>query len=160
MKRNVSDGEPEKLAKQLASLGGLAGKRLKERWRSLYGAELPARLSRSLLVQAIAYRLQDKAFGGLKPSTRRLLQRIATEGAARRATSTTPVRRVRPGAVLLREWHGTTHQVTVLEDGVLFRGQRYRSLSAVAQAITGSRWSGPLFFGLKSAGEEHEHGTR
>jgi hypothetical protein len=70
MKRNVSDGEPEKLAKQLASLGGLAGKRLKERWRSLYGAELPARLSRSLLVQAIAYRLQDKAFGGLKPATR------------------------------------------------------------------------------------------
>jgi hypothetical protein len=62
--------------------------------------------------------------------------------------------------VLLREWHGTTHQVTVLKDGLLFRGQRYRSLSAVAQAITGSRWSGPLFFGLKSAGEEHEHGTR
>ena len=112
-----------------------------------------------MLVQAIAYRLQEKAFGGLKPTTRRLLQRVATEGAARRATNTTSAHRVRPGVVLLREWHGATHQVTVLTDGVRFRGQRYRSLSAVARAITGSRWSGPLFFGLKSTAKERDHGA-
>ena len=104
-------------------------------------------------MRGIAYRLQEKALGGLKPSTRRLLQRIATDAHERRATLSTSAPRLKPGAVLLREWHGTTHQVSVLADGVRFRGKRYRSLSQVARVITGSRWSGPLFFGLRRAGK-------
>ncbi len=102
---------------------------------------------------AIAYRLQEKTLGGLKPSTRRRLQRVATDAAAGRAGNTASERRIKPGVVLLREWHGVTHQVTVLADGVRLRGQRYRSLSQVARVITGARWSGPRFFGLKSAGK-------
>ena len=64
------------------------------------------------------------------------------------------------GTVLVRDWGGVTHQVKVLEDGILFRSKRYKSLSEVARVITGSRWSGPLFFGLKSAVKEQSHGTR
>jgi hypothetical protein len=123
---------------------------LRERWRTLYGTEPPRRISEDLLRRAIAYRLQERALGGLKPSTRRLLQRVAEDARPRRSTSAKPVPRLRAGAVLIREWRGTNHQVTVLEDGVLFHGKRHRSLSEVARKITGNRWSGPLFFGLKA----------
>jgi len=150
MERKRSDGELG-LAEQLANLDGLDGERLKQRRRSLDGTEPPPRVGRSLLRQAIAYRLQENVLGGLKPSTRRLLQRVAMDTAARSEINTTSERKLKPGAVLLREWHGNTHQVTVLADGVRFRGRRYRSLSQVARVITGTRWSGPLFFGLKSA---------
>jgi len=149
MGRKESDGQPG-LEKQLASLSGLDGKSLKERWRIVYGREPPSRVSRSLLLQAIAYRLQENALGGLRLSTRRLLQRVATDAATDQTTNTESARRLKPGAVLLREWHGVTHQATVWEDGVRFRGRRYRSLSEVARVITGARWSWPLFFGLKS----------
>ena len=154
MQRTTSNpGQPERLAKQFADLDIIDGKGLNERWRKLYGAQPPPGISRALLVRAIAYRLQEKTLGGLKPSTRRLLQRIATDASERRATLSTSAPKLKPGAVLLREWHGTSHQVTVLADGVRFRGKRYRSLSQVARMITGSRWSGPLFFGLRRAGK-------
>ena len=67
---------------------------------------------------------------------------------------------VAPGTVLIREWHGVSHRVTVLTDGVLLRGTRYRSLSAAARKITGSRWSGPRFFGLRAPAKKSDHGTR
>ena len=107
------------------------------------------------MVQAIAYRLQEQALGGLKPATRRLLERIAGHAAARRPVSTAPAKmRVSAGTVLIREWHGTKHQVTVLKDGFLYHTKHYRSLSPIARAITGSCWSGPLFFGLKPSRKE------
>ena len=85
----------------------------------------------------------------------RLLERIAEDAAARRQSAPTPEKiRVNAGTVLIREWHGTKHQVTVLNDGFLFRTKRFRSLSQIARTITGSRWSGPLFFGLKSSRKE------
>jgi Protein of unknown function (DUF2924) len=158
MKSNQSHAESDELSRELAGLPALGPERLKERWRALYGTEPPPRISEDLLRRAIAYRLQERALGGLKLSTRRLLQRIA-EG-ARRSRSPTPACKLRAGAVLIREWRGTTHQVTVLEDGVLFRGERHRSLSEVARKITGNRWSGPLFFGLKAPVKENHDGTR
>jgi hypothetical protein len=160
MKRSRSDTEPEGLSGQLASLRTLGPEPLKARWRALYGTEPPPRISEDLLRRAVAYRLQERALGGLKPSTRQLLQRVADDGRSRRSTSAAPARKLGPGAVLIREWRGTTHQVTVLEDGVLFRGERYRSLSEVAHKITGSHWSGPLFFGLKAPAEENHDGAR
>jgi hypothetical protein len=108
-----------------------------------------------LLAQAIAYRLQEQALGGLKPATVRLLERIADATAARRQVSTTHEKvHAIAGTVLIREWHGTQHHVTVLKEGFLYRTKRFRSLSEIARAITGSRWSGPLFFGLKSSRKE------
>jgi len=88
----------------------------------------------------------------------RLLERIADDAAARRQSAPTPEKvRVNAGTVLIREWHGTKHQVTVLNDGFLYRAKRFHSLSQIARTITGSRWSGPLFFGLKSSRKEQSN---
>ena len=150
-----SERDPKKLASQLDQLRQLNPEELRGQWQTLFGADPPPKLRSSLLVQAIAYRLQEKALGGLKPATLRLLERIADDAAAGRQVSTTPEKiRVSTGTVLIREWHGTKHQVTVLKDGFLYRAKRFGSLSRIARAITGSRWSGPLFFGLKSSRKE------
>ncbi len=142
MRRSAADQEV--LDRELQGLGRRSRHSLAERWTALYGTPPPPRTSRSLMIRAVAYRLQERAFGGLAASTRRLL--AAQAPCARRRL---PSREVRPGTVLLRDWQGVTHQVTVTAGGVLYRGERHRSLSAVARIITGSRWSGPLFFGLK-----------
>jgi Protein of unknown function (DUF2924) len=154
-KGSKSERDPQKLASQLDQLRQLNAEELREQWQTLFGADPPPKLRSSLLAQAIAYRLQEKALGGLKPATLRLLERIADDATVRRQVSTTPEKiRVSTGTVLIREWYGTQHQVTVLKDGFLYRAKRFRSLSRIARAITGSRWSGPLFFGLKSSGKE------
>jgi hypothetical protein len=154
-KASKSERDPQELALQLEQLHELNSEELREQWQTLFGAEPPPKLRSSLLVQAIAYRLQEKAFGGLKPATLRLLERIADNAAARRQAAPTPEKiRVNGGTVLIREWHGTKHQVTVLKDGFLYRAKRFHSLSRIARTITGSRWSGPLFFGLKSSKKE------
>jgi hypothetical protein len=158
MQANLSDREPHGLAGELAALQHLDSTVLKQRWRALYQTEAPARISRSLLLQAVAYRIQEQALGGLKSSTRRLLERAAHDDDIRPPTKPPP-KTVIAGTVLIREWHGVSHAVTVLEDGALFHLTRYRSLSAVARQITGTRWSGPRFFGLRSI-EETDHGAR
>jgi hypothetical protein len=149
MSRSFSEHEREELAGAIAALQTLDVEQLRARWRTLYQTEAPSRFSRDLLIGAVAYRLQERALGGLKPTTRRLFQRVAADAHARRPLKLAPVRTLEPGAVLIREWGGVKHQVVVLESGFSFRGKRYRSLSAVARRVTGSRWSGPLFFGLK-----------
>ena len=157
MHRRSTDREA--LTKELASLRNLDLGALKDQWRKLYGAEPPARFSRLLLTLSIAYRLQERTLGGLKPVTRRLLSRAA-DAAGDRSEARSPIVKLKPGTRLLREWQGITHEVIILEDQVLFRGQRHRSLSEVARLITGSRWSGPLFFGLKGTARDHHHGDR
>jgi hypothetical protein len=154
MKRKIVGAGSERIAKELAGLVGLPREELKQRWRALYGGEPPEKSSREFLRAAIAYRLQERAFGGLRPETRRLLERVARGASARKPIRVKPVRKTPPGTVLIREWHGVPHQVTVLDDGAIYRGKRYRSLSEIARAITGSRWSGPLFFGLKASAKE------
>jgi hypothetical protein len=150
-----AERDPQQLESQLDRLGQLNPTELRERWQILFGADPPPKLRSSLMAQAIAYQLQEKALGGLKPATVRLLERIADDAAARRKAAPTPAKiHVSTGTVLVREWHGTKHQVTVLKDGFLYRAKRFHSLSRIARAITGSRWSGPLFFGLKSSRKE------
>ena len=128
----------------IARLRALDRLALLERWRSLFGRDAPAHLSRPLMEKAIAYEIQNKAFGGLSKRTIRAL-RAATS--ARSAAGVSHL--LAPGTRLAREWNGTTHQVDVIDDGYLWQGERYRSLSAVALAITGTKWSGPRFFSLK-----------
>jgi hypothetical protein len=155
MKKGLKDRDPQKLVTQLDRLHQLTAEELLAQWQTLFGADPPAKFRSSLQVQAIAYRLQEKALGGLKPATLRLLERIADDAAAGRPVSTTPAKvHTTTGTVLMREWHGKKHQVTVMEDGFLYRAKRFRSLSQIARAITGARWSGPLFFGLKSPRRE------
>ena len=158
MKHNVSS-TTSALTNEIAALRKATPADLKERWRALYCNEPPLRISRDLLVRALAYRIQEKALGGLKPSTRRLLAKVAAEASANRPIEVAPELNLKPGTVLLREWHGTQHQVIVGEDGIVFRGKPYKSLSEVACRITGTKWSGPRFFGLKSNHRERGDGT-
>jgi hypothetical protein len=160
MKGNPSESGTRNLADELAELRGLDPCALKQRWQVLYRTEAPVRMGHALLLQAVAYRLQEKALGGLKPSTRRLLERTAEDKVDRRPPTEAPATKVTPGSVLIREWHGISHRVTVLADCVMLRGARYRSLSEVARKITGTRWSGPRFFGLRAPTKRSDHGTR
>ena len=157
MKRRALVLDRDALTAEIAGLSKASVEDLRERWKTLYGTEPLGHFGRSLMIRTIAYRLQEKAFGGLKPSTRRLLARVAEETAAGSSPKRLPVRKAQSGTVLIREWQGTTHRVTMLDDGVSFNGKRYRSLSEVAREITGSCWSGPRFFGLRSPIREKNH---
>jgi hypothetical protein len=154
MTRNVPEKERQKLSTEIALIESLDVAQLRARWKILYETEAPTRFSRYLLMRAVAYRMQERVVGGLKPATRRLFERVARDASTRRPTTVALVRQLAQGALLIREWGGTKHQVTVLESGVMFRGKPYRSLSEVARMITGNRWSGPLFFGLKARPKE------
>ena len=158
MNDQSSGTQAEKISAEIAALASLDIKDLKSRWRDLYDTEPPPRISRELLTRAIAYRLQEKAFGGLAPATRRLLERVADDLSSHRARPS-QARKAAPGTLLIREWRGKAHQVTVHDDGVGYRGKRYGSLSEVARLITGTRWSGPLFFGLRKPVQEARHGA-
>lgn len=114
-------------------------------WEDLLGGEVPPNMSQTMQRRFLAFELQAKVEGGLTPALLARLDRIAA-GEERKASP-----RVKPGARLLRAWNGTTHVIDVLPDGYLWNGTRHRSLSAIARAITGARWSGPRFFGLVAA---------
>jgi hypothetical protein len=157
MNDQCSGTQAEKISAEIAALAALDLKDLKSRWRALYDTEPPPRISRELLARAIAYRLQEKVFGGLAPATRRLLERVVADRSSRRARLSL-ARKAAPGTLLIREWRGAAHQVTVHVDEVVYRGKRYGSLSEVARLITGTRWSGPLFFGLRKPVGEAHHG--
>ena len=122
---------------------------LRQQWRSLYKAEAPRYLSRELLVRAIAYRMQELAGGGLRPEPQRQLRRIAQQFKETGAATIRARPELKPGTRLMREWQGRSYEVLVLDDGFSWQGTHYRSLSAIARKITGTAWSGPLFFGLK-----------
>ena len=158
--RNVTEHHRRKtITEQLKCLPDLKRCELQGLWRELYGSNPPEKISHQLMVQAIAHRLQVKQFGGLTFSTRRALKRLLDEPRPS-ASSHSKGRVVSNGTVLIREWHGATHQVTVTGKGVLYREKLYRSLSEVAREITGTRWSGPLFFGLRKASKEPNYGTK
>lgn len=133
---------------KLAELQDLDLPSLRARWVEAFGNAPSRHIRRELLLRALAYQVQARAFGGLRPAARRRLTRAAEEIRAGRPPSAPPAA-IKPGTRLLREWQGVTHEVIVLETGVQYRGKTWASLSAVAREITGTRWSGPLFFGLK-----------
>jgi hypothetical protein len=146
------------LSGEIGGLSRASIKDLRERWTTLYGKAPCGHIGRSFLIRAIAYRLQEQAFGGLKPSIRRLLARVIEETAGGSSPKKPQIRKAETGTILVREWQGNAHRVTVLDDGVAFNGKRYRSLSEVAREITGSRWSGPRFFGLRLPAMENNRG--
>jgi hypothetical protein len=142
------------LEEEIASLPTLSKAELQEKWREKLKQPAPTHLNKSILVPLLAYKLQEQAFGGLKPAYKRRLRQLAESfernpsEAARRVS---PSAGIKPGTRLIRQWDGQTHQVTVAEGGFEYKGTRYRSLSEIARLITGTRWSGPLFFGLKQS---------
>ena len=122
---------------------------LRQQWRVLYKAEASPYLSRELLLRAIAYRMQEVALGGLRPERQRQLRQFAQQLNGSQEVRIRPRPELKPGTRLVREWQGRTYDVLVLDDGFSWQGTSYRSLSALAGKITGTAWSGPLFFGLK-----------
>jgi Protein of unknown function (DUF2924) len=154
MPRVVIDSvEREVLENGIAHLRGLDLGGLRARWHTTFRRRAPPHLPRHLLFRILAYRLQADRLGDLDSDSRRLLDRIGSEpldGIDRLVADLNRSRNeLRPGALLTREWDGQFQQVRVLADGFSWSGKTYRSLSKVAFAITGARWNGPRFFGLR-----------
>ncbi len=132
----------------LTMLTELSRAELVARWQALYGAPPPKGISRRLMAGALAYAHQAKQQGGPSAAlSRRLAKLIGLIGRSP-ITETAAPRTLNAGARLVREWNGKTHTVEVIDGGYAWNGMHYRSLSAVARAITGARWSGPRFFGI------------
>ena len=132
----------DQLAAALASLPGFPTEAARAAYRKLYRRSPPAAFSRDLLIRAVAYKLQEQVRGGLTPETKLLLDRLA-RGKAQAA------RWIKPGSTIVRSWGGQTHQVVVTAQGFLWNGSVHASLSEIARLITGTRWNGPRFFGLR-----------
>ena len=135
---------PAAIEAEIAHLHSLALDAGRRHWRVTFGRTPPVDLSKDLLGRMIAYRLQERAFGGLDRESLRFLHGLARHGGS-------PRRRLKPGTVLIRDYHDQRHTVTVVTDGFEWQGATYPSLSAIARAITGTAWSGPRFFALAPA---------
>jgi hypothetical protein len=142
------------LDSELAALPTLSAQELRQRWQDLRCGEPTAPASRDLMIREIAYKMQERAHGGLAPTIKRRLRALAEEFETNGADSLVPTPLLKPGTRLLREWGGETHTVLVLEDGFEHAGVRYQSLTQIARRITGTHWSGPRFFGLRKARHE------
>jgi len=140
--------DTEALEAALSALASMSPADLRNEWLRHYRSRPPNRLSRDLLELGVASKLQERAFGGLSAAIKRqiaeLRQTMATKADLTKARAVT----LRPGARLIREWNGETHEVLVVEDGFQWRGKTWRSLSVIAREMTGTRWSGPRFFGV------------
>jgi Protein of unknown function (DUF2924) len=123
---------------------------LRKRYRELFGTEPPKAFGPDLLRRSIAHRIQEKAYGGLSGPTRRLLDQLVKAAMAKPNGRLELPRRIKPGSELVRTWKGKTHRVMVMADGYAHDGKTFASLSEIASAITGTRWNGPRFFGLRS----------
>ena len=136
------------LAAELRELGGLSTDVLRQRWAELFGMVPSLRISRELLIRAVAHRMQEDAHGGLGKVCLRQLVRLAETLGEGGSLEVTQNRSFKPGTKLIREWKGKVHEVVIAGGTYIWAGQHYRSLSQIARAITGTRWSGPRFFGL------------
>ena len=133
---------------EIANLSRLSRTDLAIRWRLAFGGDPPKGISMRLRAGALAYALQAKRYGGLRMTVRRRLDAPDEAGSPNVQPVPAAPREVRPGTRLVREWNGATHVVDVIEGGYVWNGEHHASLSAIARAITGARWSGPRFFGL------------
>jgi hypothetical protein len=143
--RTVDPAAIEAEVDQVRSLGIDA---LRRRWRMMFGAVPPKGLTKDIIGRMIAYRIQEEAFGGLDQETVKLLDRLA-----RGEKSSELNRRLKAGTVLVREYQGERHTVTVVPDGFVWQDTTYSSLSVIARTITGTAWNGPRFFGLRVPGD-------
>jgi hypothetical protein len=153
---NITPAKPDgdTLAVEIARLRDLNVGALQNRWHTVFRRQAPPHLPRHLLYRVLAYRLQAEQFGDLSSDSRRLLDSSESpEKIGQRAVDLARrTAELRPGTVLGREWNGRTHRVAVLVDGFAWNGKTYPSLSNIAFAITGTRWNGPRFFGLRDKG--------
>jgi hypothetical protein len=141
---------PDGIAERLAELPTLSKAALRDLWKQLFNACPPAQLRRDLLIPILGYRIQEQAFGSLSAGSCSRLRKLATAFETDSQCAIPTVPGIKPGTRLVREWRAQVHLVNVEEKGYEYRGVRYQSLSEIARLITGTRWSGPLFFGVKA----------
>ncbi len=151
-RRPMSSSGVDNLDAEIDRVAALNIDQLRTRWRETTGRPAPDALSKDLIARALAYRLQEQNLGGLDPHLRRLLLSAAKPGAE-------PIRHLKIGSVIVREFEGEIHEVMVAPGGFHWSGQTFSSLSAVARKITGTSWNGPRFFGLRAKNEPPEPGS-
>jgi hypothetical protein len=152
-KTPLSSPSTSDIAHEIQLLTKLKPAELDRRWSEVFEKELPGSLPSDLIVRQLAWRLQEEAFGGHDRETLRLLDAIAGRDADKIAL----YRRLKPGTSVVREYKGVRHVVTISEGGFIWQGKSYGSLSKIAREITGARWNGPRFFGLRV--KENERST-
>ena len=150
------------LEAEIGRLPALSLLELRNRWKMLFGHSAPKSLRRNFLARAVAYQMQVEAYGGLSVGTKRRLREIANAVRNGDANSMLGSTRIRAGTQMIRQWQNTTHTVTAVAEGFEWNGRTYKSLSAVANAITGTNWNGFAFFGVKRAppGNKNASGPR
>ena len=145
--------------RQLMVLAEMDRQALEDKWRDLYGTE-PPRFKLSLLQRRLAFRIQELFYGGVETSVKEKLRKIAEEDMAAAKLIRPKVERdgkIIPGTRLIREWNGQTYETIVRDDGFEYNGQMYRSLTAIATAITGTKWNGQIWWGLKDRKKSSEN---
>ena len=150
------------LEAEIGRLPDLSLLELRHRWKTLFGHPAPKSLRRNFLARAVAYQMQAEAYGGLTVATKRRLRDIANAVRNGDTNAVLGSSRIKPGTQMIRQWQNITHTVTALADGFEWNGRNYKSLSAVANAITGTNWNGFAFFGIKRApsGNKNASGPR
>jgi hypothetical protein len=141
---------PDSVEKRLVALPTMSKAELCDLWKQFFHSDPSSDLRRNLMIPILAYRIQEQAFGSLSARTRERLRQLsqAFEKGSDPSAVRTPC--IRPGTRLVRQWGDVVYLVNVHTNGYEYRGTRYQSLSAIARLITGTRWSGPLFFGIKN----------
>jgi hypothetical protein len=150
------------LEAEIGRLPDLSLPELRHWWKTLFGHPAPGSLRRNFLARAVAYQMQVEAYGGLSVATKRRLREIANAVRTGEANAMLGSSRIKSGTQMIRQWQNTTHTVTALAEGFEWNGRTYKSLSAVANAITGTNWNGFSFFGIKRApsGNKNASGPR
>jgi len=142
--------QANQLKKELRQLKDWDRFDLRSRWVELYRWEPPPRASRQFMAAAIAYKMQEQVLGGLKRNSQAFLDKVANNKI--KEGNRSPIRVIKSGTKLIREWHGRIYEVIIADEGVVYNGRMYQSLTQVARMITGVKWSGPRFFGIKQDG--------
>jgi Protein of unknown function (DUF2924) len=139
------------ISEQIAALPGLNKEQLLALWKENFGKAAPPHLRKQLMVPVLAYRIQEREYGGLSHAARKRLRELAESSEAKSSQKERVIAddAAESGSRFVRSWHGEIHEVLVKPDGFEYRGRLYGSLSKIACEITGTRWSGPLFFGIR-----------
>jgi DUF2924 family protein len=143
------------VSEQLESLRQQNRAELRDLWQQLFGRSPSEELRKDIMVRVLAYKIQEKASGRVRAGTRRQLRQLLDKHIQNSSKTSL---KIKPGTRLIREWKGQIHNVIVAERGYEYHGQLYGSLSEIARLITGTRWSGPVFFGIKPSSKHRESG--
>ena len=141
---------PDPVETRLAALPTMSKAELCDLWKQLFHSDPSSDLRRDLMIPILTYRIQEQAFGSLSARNRERLRQLSLAFEKGSDSAVTGIPRIRPGTRLVRQWGDQVHLVNVHVNGYEYQGTRYRSLSEIARLITGTRWSGPLFFGIKN----------